>query len=157
LFETHNLLYIYYYNHKECLAFKLKQRISCICLPVSLSKARYQVCPSSEVVKWFSDHIILKLSVNDPLESAASHTKPEAAMRAAMKRRVAIAETLLFIFGWVDFVGRGGGLSAGSLRRRCVLNDLYLKTDFSHLDWNSDLYWLADQLFSCYICTFLPM
>jgi len=41
-------------------------------IPVSLSSERYQICPSLEVVKWSSDHIMLKLSSKDPLDTAAS-------------------------------------------------------------------------------------
>jgi hypothetical protein len=41
-------------------------------IPVSLSKERNQICPSVEVVKWSSDHIMLKLSSKDPLDIAAS-------------------------------------------------------------------------------------
>lgn len=58
-------------------------------VPVSLSKARFQICPSSEVVKWFSDHIILKFSSNDCVGTAEVE---EDAIRAATKKNTAAME-----------------------------------------------------------------
>ncbi|KAG5391857.1 hypothetical protein IGI04_021820 [Brassica rapa subsp. trilocularis] len=62
-------------------------------VPVSLSKARFQICPSSEVVKWFSDHIILKFSSKDCVGTAVIE---EDTIRAATKKSTAAMEEYLF-------------------------------------------------------------
>lgn len=103
-------------------------------VPVSLSRDRCQISPSSEVVKWSSDHIISKLSSKDPFESAASdkEEEEEANNRAAMERRIGIGDTLLSILaGRLGKTENGAfAFSVGSLRRRCAFNDWYLENKF---------------------------
>lgn len=55
---------------------------SCSCLPVSSSRERYQISPSAEVLKWFSDHIMSKLSSKEVAGAAASDEEEEQAARS---------------------------------------------------------------------------
>ena len=75
---------------------------------------RYQVCPSTEVLKWLSGQDLLKLSSNETFDRAAVNDEQEEAIRAPMKRRVAIEEALLSILcGGIEI----RGFPAVSLRR----------------------------------------
>lgn len=87
--------------------------VNVVKIPVSLSSDRCQICPSVEVVKWSSDHIISKLSSKEAFGSAAaSDTEREAAIRAAMRRRIGIGETLLAILGGMAEKPENGSFSA---------------------------------------------
>lgn len=58
----------------------------CMCIPVSLSKERYQIWPSSDVLKWSSDHMMLKLSLKDGFDEVTEDCE-QTVIKAAMKRR----------------------------------------------------------------------
>jgi len=70
-------------NSLVCSDWRLYKCIE-MCVPVSLSNERYQICPSSDVLKWSSDHIMLKLSSKEAFGWAASEDTQEAAMKAAV-------------------------------------------------------------------------
>ena len=57
-----------------------------LCVPVSLLSERCQICPSSEVVKWSLDHIMLKLSSKNALDMLAATDEKEAAMKARVRK-----------------------------------------------------------------------
>lgn len=73
-------------------------------LPAFLSRERYQICPSSEVLKLVAGQDLLKLSSKEP-ESDARHNEAEEriARRDAVKRMVAIDEDG---FLSIEFLGK---------------------------------------------------
>lgn len=73
-------------------------------VPAFLSKDRYQICPSSEVLKLVAGQVLLKLSSKEP-ESAAADME-RMARRDAVKRRAAIDEDgFLSIDRGMEFLG----------------------------------------------------
>jgi len=89
-------------------------------IPVSLSSERYQICPSLEVVKWSSDHIMLKLSSKDPLDTAASDEWKWATTIAASKIMMDTEEQVLesILSGKNMESLKGGFVSELDLRNR---------------------------------------
>lgn len=62
-----------------------------------MSRDRYQIWRSTEVVKWSSGHVKSKFSWKDPFESAASDEEEEEAntRSSAMERRIGCVDTTL--------------------------------------------------------------